>query len=127
MQKTERCPPYCVTVRLPLCVLTPPTETTTGCTPTGTVAGTTKFNCVTPTRPGGIPTKATVAASPSQPSAAVNRPGARPPPQTGNWRLARCCSRPKPPGRNVLDGGADAVDRSEEHTSELQSLRHLVC
>src|SRR5258705_7758336 len=24
-------------------------------------------------------------------------------------------------------GGADRLERSEEHTSELQSLRHLVC
>src|SRR5262245_64955820 len=32
-------------------------------------------------------------------------------------------------GQNVLllDGAPDLADRSEEHTSELQSLRHLVC
>src|ERR1039458_10466578 len=30
----------------------------------------------------------------------------------------------QPVGRNVFGGG---LDRSEEHTSELQSLRHLVC
>src|ERR1035438_10824966 len=28
---------------------------------------------------------------------------------------------------DLADVGGDAVDRSEEHTSELQSLRHLVC
>src|SRR5205814_8370650 len=27
----------------------------------------------------------------------------------------------------TLDGSADPIKRSEEHTSELQSLRHLVC
>src|ERR1035441_3407550 len=64
MQQLDRYALYCVTVRVPACVLTPPTETTTGCTLTGTVVGTTKFSCVTPTRPGGIPTKATVAATP---------------------------------------------------------------
>src|SRR5205814_4166594 len=30
-------------------------------------------------------------------------------------------------GRDVLEPPAAAVVRSEEHTSELQSLRHLVC
>src|SRR5258705_9913717 len=29
--------------------------------------------------------------------------------------------------RGELQGGVGAVERSEEHTSELQSLRHLVC
>src|ERR1035438_2985243 len=32
-----------------------------------------------------------------------------------------------PGGRNVLLVRVDATSRSEEHTSELQSLRHLVC
>src|SRR5438045_4798382 len=32
-----------------------------------------------------------------------------------------------PDFRNDEDGDALATDRSEEHTSELQSLRHLVC
>src|ERR1035441_1665787 len=31
------------------------------------------------------------------------------------------------PGLNKLIGGAKIKHRSEEHTSELQSLRHLVC
>src|SRR5258705_1446353 len=30
-------------------------------------------------------------------------------------------------GWAVLDGGSASGGRSEEHTSELQSLRHLVC
>src|ERR1039458_4302061 len=32
----------------------------------------------------------------------------------------------EPPGASVATDGS-GVDRSEEHTSELQSLRHLVC
>src|SRR5436305_8743286 len=30
-------------------------------------------------------------------------------------------------GDRLLDHGAPAIDRSEEHTSELQSRPHLVC
>src|ERR1035441_3857188 len=30
-------------------------------------------------------------------------------------------------GQHLDSGGQDFVERSEEHTSELQSLRHLVC
>src|ERR1039458_942830 len=29
--------------------------------------------------------------------------------------------------RKIPSGGAEVMQRSEEHTSELQSLRHLVC
>src|SRR5205814_3795397 len=36
--------------------------------------------------------------------------------RSGQWRI-------RPAGKH----GCKAVDRSEEHTSELQSLRHLVC
>src|SRR5205814_10353464 len=35
--------------------------------------------------------------------------------------------RPDARVRRALGGAADPVRRSEEHTSELQSLRHLVC
>src|ERR1035441_4019323 len=39
-----------------------------------------------------------------------------------NYELERCS------GRSTQSGArADPVSRSEEHTSELQSLRHLVC
>src|ERR1039458_5624397 len=31
------------------------------------------------------------------------------------------------PSGNACDSGVDHLPRSEEHTSELQSLRHLVC
>src|ERR1039457_3316553 len=58
------CLGYSVTVRRPDWVLTPPTVTTTGCTPKGTVVGTVKFTCEMPARPGGIPTKETAAATP---------------------------------------------------------------
>src|SRR5205814_8873677 len=30
-------------------------------------------------------------------------------------------------GQDRIEGGGIEADRSEEHTSELQSLRHLVC
>src|SRR5947199_6094069 len=36
------------------------------------------------------------------------------------WRARAAARRPSP-------GGAGRAGRSEEHTSELQSLRHLVC
>src|ERR1019366_5723536 len=55
---------YWVTVRRPVWVLTPPTETTTGCTPKGAAAGTVKLTCEMPTRPMGTPAKETVAAKP---------------------------------------------------------------
>src|SRR5262245_62409929 len=51
-----------------------------------------------------------------------NRAGrAAPPPSPRRCRAAPC-SRPSHPRTRRRRG-----DRSEEHTSELQSLRHLVC
>src|SRR5690349_24962283 len=45
-----------------------------------------------------------------------------------------CCCTPsvwsvvrRPAKRGIVQGGADFPDRSEEHTSELQSRRDLVC
>src|ERR1035438_1994928 len=40
-----------------------------------------------------------------------------------------CSASSADPGEPTADGGQPAADadRSEEHTSELQSLRHLVC
>src|ERR1039458_5730777 len=55
---------YWVTVRRPVWVLTPPTETTTGCTPKGAAAGTVKLTCEVPPKPMGTPAKETVAAKP---------------------------------------------------------------
>src|ERR1039457_5218157 len=55
---------YWVTVRRPVWVLAPPTETTAGCTPKGAAAGTVKLTCEMPTRPMGTPAKETVAAKP---------------------------------------------------------------
>src|SRR5262245_64018273 len=46
----------------------------------------------------------------------------------GEGSLRRCTGRPR--SRRRGEGGRDRVGRvrrSEEHTSELQSLRHLVC
>jgi|GEM_PF-6068933 len=43
MDKPEAYPTYWVTVRRPVWVRTPPTLTTTGCTPRGAVAGTVKL------------------------------------------------------------------------------------
>src|SRR5258705_11784433 len=40
---------------------------------------------------------------------------------------ARCRYRPQPPCAGQGPHELRARDRSEEHTSELQSLRHLVC
>src|ERR1039458_8358721 len=40
-------------------------------------------------------------------------------------RLA--AARRQVPGLHRLDAGEPPLSRSEEHTSELQSLRHLVC
>src|ERR1039458_7289826 len=54
---------YWVTVRRPVWVLTPPTETTTGCTPKG-AAGRVKLTGEMPTRPMGTPAKEMVAAKP---------------------------------------------------------------
>src|ERR1035437_429723 len=64
MDKPEAYPTYWVTVRRPVWVRTPPTLTTTGCTPRGAVAGTVKLTCETPARPIGVPAKETVAAIP---------------------------------------------------------------
>src|ERR1017187_7344749 len=55
---------YWVTVRRPVWVLTPPTETTTGCTPKGAAAGAGKLTCGMATRPVGTPAKETVAGKP---------------------------------------------------------------
>src|SRR5664279_3090951 len=55
--KPEAYPTYWVTVRRPVWVRTPPTPTTTGCTPRGAVAGTVKLTCETPARPIGVPAK----------------------------------------------------------------------
>src|SRR5258705_9746874 len=51
---------------------------------------------------------------------------------TGNWLEldARCAGAPGDRGNSGASSAAAyglARDRSEEHTSELQSLRHLVC
>jgi len=46
-----------VTVMWAATLATPPTVTTTGCTPAATLFGITKFTWVTPARPGGMPTK----------------------------------------------------------------------
>src|SRR5258705_4397761 len=40
---------------------------------------------------------------------------------------AACSSRPIPSARRAGSPQMVSGDRSEEHTSELQSLRHLVC
>src|SRR2546423_12634873 len=47
------------------------------------------------------------------------------------WTSARSCSR-RPRGSSSvesgwMDGAGTKADRSEEHTSELQSLAYLVC
>src|SRR5947199_7974018 len=42
-------------------------------------------------------------------------------------RCTRGCRQPASLGREVVRRRAVATQRSEEHTSELQSLRHLVC
>src|SRR5205814_8636725 len=47
-------------------------------------------------------------------------------------RLARQCARTRAgrkanPSHRQVPGQPVRLDRSEEHTSELQSLRHLVC
>src|SRR2546425_6787598 len=46
-------------------------------------------------------------------------------------RVERCGRFQRPPHQNLLRHRADAVaavaERSEEHTSELQSLAYLVC
>src|SRR5205814_9831938 len=69
------------------------------------------------------------------------RPGDRRPREavsrTVRGLLAALCGRPRGnrPGNRVhclgpvqtLQRAAQTLDRSEEHTSELQSLRHLVC
>src|ERR1035441_599164 len=47
-------------------------------------------------------------------------------PTTGGGRWMEDWSRP-PAQANYLAFGYTAAQRSEEHTSELQSLRHLVC
>src|SRR5436853_1178847 len=45
--------------------------------------------------------------------------------------MAGRCGRPTPSrsriAKNIFDPGSAWGRRSEEHTSELQSLRHLVC
>src|SRR5205814_9042529 len=53
----------------------------------------------------------------------------------GTFVLHLCEEKPTDQGREVADpveygragGGPPTLHRSEEHTSELQSLRHLVC
>src|SRR5262245_66388258 len=40
---------------------------------------------------------------------------------------SRSRSRSRPPSSLICSGSSSTTTRSEEHTSELQSLRHLVC
>src|SRR5947199_3455885 len=48
--------------------------------------------------------------------------------QTGSLVFSNIEETPAAPGIEELESRvADNPDRSEEHTSELQSLRHLVC
>src|SRR5205814_10277008 len=42
-------------------------------------------------------------------------------------RLGYLRKRGRVPGRETLNQAVRRIHRSEEHTSELQSLRHLVC
>src|SRR5947199_6398704 len=42
-------------------------------------------------------------------------------------RAGRARSPPRATGRRARHRGGGRWERSEEHTSELQSLRHLVC
>src|SRR5205814_3418098 len=42
-------------------------------------------------------------------------------------RLSVCASQVMPCGSSPVAGSSSSNTRSEEHTSELQSLRHLVC
>ena len=52
------------TMRFAATLATPPTVTTTGCTPGAASFGITKFTCVTPARPGGMPAKLIAAVTP---------------------------------------------------------------
>src|SRR5437899_3988496 len=45
----------------------------------------------------------------------------------GVTRSSACCRAPRVPAYTFFAPRRSASSRSEEHTSELQSLRHLVC
>src|SRR5215213_11124276 len=78
-------------------------------------------------KPAGTPTSATAASTPSAATAAAYQPGATRPAARSFAASGAGTGSRDPPASRPAPSGCVLTPRSEEHTSELQSLTNLVC
>src|SRR5205823_9653251 len=84
------------------------------------------------TPPSGVPPRSPVAAGAAEPNGALERleleiGGARSEREVEAPRVVRARDRDREPRLELARAPHAALPRSEEHTSELQSLAYLVC